>query len=407
MSDATLTLAIDSTNRFVDVDGRMHVRVCNLSKANVCGYLGREIPGWQELGLEAERVYKLYRDPVELAKAAPTVNNIQLLDVHIGVSADDPKKERVAGSTGTDAAFVAPYLQNSLVIWDAGAIAGVETNQKRELSCSYRYRPDMTPGSTSQSETFDGVMRDIAFNHVALVEQGRAGHDVLVADAKLETSPMSKAAQALQDALKGKLASDAQIDFPALAKLAADAEKEDREAKDKKAKDDEREEERKEAEQTEAKDKAARDKAAKDKKAKDDEAEQIANEDRKAKDKKAKDEEEAKERDKEEAEDRAKDAASKAVTAALAARDALDAAKVEVRPYVGEVTTACDSAEAVYKFAFDAMGVDVKGVHASAFGAILRAHPKPGGRPAPRLAADGANDDFNTRFPGAQRFGRA
>ncbi len=42
----------------------------------------------------------------------------------------------------------------------------------------------MTPG-TYAGVRYDGVMRDIAANHVALVRKGRAGPDVVVGDSAL------------------------------------------------------------------------------------------------------------------------------------------------------------------------------------------------------------------------------
>jgi hypothetical protein len=44
----------------------------------------------------------------------------------------------------------------------------------------------MTPGVSPQGEKYDGVMRDIVGNHVALVKEGRAGADVVVGDSKLQ-----------------------------------------------------------------------------------------------------------------------------------------------------------------------------------------------------------------------------
>jgi len=53
----------------------------------------------------------------------------------------------VIGSTGTNAAFEAPYLRNSLVVWARDAIDDIESDVKKELSSAYRYRADMTPGN--------------------------------------------------------------------------------------------------------------------------------------------------------------------------------------------------------------------------------------------------------------------
>lgn len=193
-------LAFDRASaRTIDADGRLHVAVTHISKANVCPYAGKEIPGWQELGLDPERIYNLYRDPEELAKGASTFNNLPVLRRHIAVSADEPQKEDVVGSIGSDVAFNAPYLDASICIWDSEAIAAIESGQLEQLSSAYRYTPVMEAGESPDGEAFDGRMTNIMGNHLALVEVGRAGPDVVVADSnpfatKQETPAMKKTA---------------------------------------------------------------------------------------------------------------------------------------------------------------------------------------------------------------------
>jgi hypothetical protein len=182
IAGSTEGLAFDrSSVRSYDAVGRLHVAKANISKAAVNGYLGREIPEFQSLGLDPDRIYNLYRDPEELAKAAPTFNNVPLLSRHVPVSADKHEPGLVIGSTGTDAEFGDPYLQNSLVVWARDPIDDIEAERKKELSCGYAYRADMTPGNVD-GEAYDGVMRDLIGNHVALVIEGRAGPDVVVGD---------------------------------------------------------------------------------------------------------------------------------------------------------------------------------------------------------------------------------
>jgi hypothetical protein len=171
-----------------DQDGRLRVARVHISKANVGPYKGSEIPGWDpetrthKLGLDPDKLYRLYRDPEELRKGAASSNGVQLLRKHIPVSADDAKQYDVVGSVGTEAAFGPPYLDNSLTVWTKEAIDAINNSEKKQLSMGYHYDPDMTPGRTADGEDFDGVMRNIRVNHVALVEQGRAGPDVVVAD---------------------------------------------------------------------------------------------------------------------------------------------------------------------------------------------------------------------------------
>jgi hypothetical protein len=223
------------TARRYDADGRLHVDASHISKANVCEYLGSEIPDWEQLGLTPDKLYRLYRDPEELAKGAATFNNNPILSRHVPVDVRDHRPELVVGSTGTDALFADGYLDNSLVFWAGEAISDIENDIKKELSSAYRYRADMTPGTSPDGEAFDGVMRDIVGNHVALVKEGRAGPDVIVGDEAITKTTngvvtMSKvrmqslkatiAAGALIPFLKPLLAQDAKIDLgPVFAKV--------------------------------------------------------------------------------------------------------------------------------------------------------------------------------------------
>ena len=73
-----------------------------------------------------------------------------------------------------------------------------------------------------------------------------------------------------------------------------------------------------------------------------------------------------------------------------------------VRPWIGEVQIAMDTADDVYRLALDTMGVPTKSVHPSAFKAMLGLVPKPGdAMPRPmRLAADEASHaSLMDRFP--------
>lgn len=178
------TLAFDrASTRTYDQDGHLHVAHTPISKANVCPYYGREIPDWEGLGLSPDRLYQLLRDPEELEKAAASFAGKPLLNVHRPVTADDHEKEAVAGSI-SNPIWEAPYLKADLSIWDGLAIKAIEAETQKELSSGYRYRADMTPG-TYEGVRYDGVMRDLIGNHVALVREGRCGPDVVVGDAAI------------------------------------------------------------------------------------------------------------------------------------------------------------------------------------------------------------------------------
>ena len=178
-------LALDEGSvRNYDRTGRLHVDLSHLTKANICPYFGKEIPGCEGLGLDPNRIYNLLRDPGELEKAVPTFNGLPFLLRHKPTSADDHPTDLVIGSTGTGAVWNEPYIDNGIVIWPGNAIKDVETAKKKQLSAGYHYKADMTPG-VWKGTPYDGVMRNIVGNHVAMVKDGRAGDDVVVGDEAL------------------------------------------------------------------------------------------------------------------------------------------------------------------------------------------------------------------------------
>lgn len=214
-------IAFDKASaRSYDADGRLHVTSTPISKSNVCPYMGHEIPGYDELGLDPQKIYKLYRDPVELEKGASTFNNLPLLKKHIQVGASDPKKDLVVGSIGSDVKFEPPYLKSSLCIWSDDGIAGVESGDMEQLSAAYRYVPVMESGTSPEGEAYDGRMTDIVGNHLALVTSGRAGSDVVVADENpffnkestvMKTTKLGKALLAVLSTVSPKLAQDSAL----------------------------------------------------------------------------------------------------------------------------------------------------------------------------------------------------
>ncbi|MPV99826.1 DUF2213 domain-containing protein [Bombella apis] len=176
-------LAYDRTGsvRTFDDNGRLRVERTPISKANICEYLGKEIPDNERLGLNPKQMYRLLRDPKELEKAADSFNSLPVLEDHTPTSADAHPRELTVGSTMDNARFEAPYLTVGMVIFDGPAIQRIQSGAQRELSCGYAYEADMTPG-TYEGQPYDGRMVNIRGNHVALVERGRAGSDVLVHD---------------------------------------------------------------------------------------------------------------------------------------------------------------------------------------------------------------------------------
>lgn len=415
-----LRLAFDRTARRIDADGRLHVDRSHISKATVNPYYGKEIPGYEALGLAPDKVYRLLRDPVELERGAETFARLPILSEHVPVTVDAPRPDLVVGAIGSEITFTPPYLDADLCIWDAASIAGIETDKVRELSCAYRYVPVMEPG-TFEGQPYDGRMTEIQGNHLALVEVGRAGSDVVVADRnpftfKESAMKMTKLGKALFAALCAAspvLAADS-----ALPALVGPATRKNFKKEDVKAKllaldaeldpqqldnvidallDVEQEPKAVETPMAAA-DESPADKLRKLLAGKVDEsviAEACALMQPAAAD---------------EFPEKKEDAGMKKeeVTAAMDSmrkelREANDAAR-EVRHIVGDV--AMDSAAEIYGFALDHMKVDRAGVEgAAALRALFKVASAKSSAPAPRIAQDAGG--LVEKFPGAARFRNA
>lgn len=427
--------------RQVDQDGHLHVADSAISKSNVCPYYGREIPDYEKLGLDADKIYKLYRDPKALEAAAASFHGKPLLIKHRAQMASDHDAGTVVGSI-MNPYWEAPYLRAELVVWPGEAIDAIESDRQKELSPGYRYRADMTPG-VIDGVAFDGRMVDILGNHVAMVCEGRTGSDVVVGDSQLlevlnmAKKTLSSKAKFVKGAvfahLLPKLATDANpknlsmaLDTM-LADVASDNWKKKRPefvgniekiikatsgpivVKDAALEDvvklldivDNAGDLTSDSEWTDEHEKQYQDLSARRPK-------QAADADETEEEKKKREaaEAEAKKKEggamdenmvsKEQMAAAVNTAVKTAEDSAITRMRAISTAEDEVRPYVGKVI-AQDSAEAVYKAALDILKVDIAGVPASAYRHILLAQPKPG---TPRIAHDAVvSNDFGKRFP--------
>lgn len=388
MDGITESLAFDRASvRTIDENGRLQISRTNISKANVNAYYGREIPRSEELGLEPNKLYRLWRHPDELRKAAKTFNNIPVLSKHIPDFPTDPPNEFRVGVTHSNAEFDGTYLTVGMSIWDNSAIAGIESGEQRELSASYKYVADMTPGVTPDGEPYDGVMRDIFGNHEALVPDGRAGPDVLVADSlPPELNHMRKhKVAAIRATLKPLLAQDADLEAEVRKALLAldEAEKEDE--KENKTADDEDDE--------------------KDKKKTADDEDDEEDKDKK----KTADDEDDEEDDK--VSKTAMDSAIRLAADSATKKAAENFRKIReaeqvVRPLIGDVV-AMDSAEDVYRTALEQSGVDIAGVHPSAYPAMVKMAISQKEKSRPVIAQDSASvSEFEKAFPTAGKLKR-
>lgn len=371
-------LAFGRSVRRIDADGHLHVERCVISAAVVSPYYGREIPGSEELGLEPDTIYWLYRDADALREAAASMNGKPIIEVHQPISADDHPKEITVGAVN-NVRFDDPDLIGELSIWDGDAIARIEDGSKRCVSSGYAYRVVPEEGEIS-GQKYTLKMVDIRFNHLALVENPRV-QTAIIGDSAITTmendimavrKPMTAAGRVLAALKSGRLGMDASEED--VKKCMDEDETDDDQAED------EEEDDKKE------------DKKAADAKACDEDGKKAEDEDD---DKKAEDEDDEK--------DEKKDDEKKGMDAASVSRIVADAvakerkrnrlaqdAREAVRPIVGEVV-GLDSAGDIYRYALKQAGLACDGVNDAGLKALV-SMAMASRQQKPRVAMDAAPD---------------
>lgn len=171
------------SNRNYDINGWAEIKGNPLSKVGVFPYSGAQIS--EEL--DPDRIYNVYR-PAEELNSPDTINSFKLIpwtDDHTMLGKSDEgltpaELKGVHGVIGEDVYFEDGYLKGNLKIF-SDELADLIESGKKELSIGYRclYEPET---GVYNGVSYDFVQRQIRGNHLALVEEGRSGHDVCVLD---------------------------------------------------------------------------------------------------------------------------------------------------------------------------------------------------------------------------------
>lgn len=359
-------IALDESQRHIDRNGHLIVKESVITKEDVNPYYGRDIPDYEEQGLDPDKIYYLYRPLSEIEKAVDSFKGKQLLLRHVPVNSSDTQKEITVGSIGSDLKIRDGKLYGDMTFWDQEAIDLIEAKKMEQLSAGYGYTFKPESGEFN-GQPYDGVMTDLHGNHVALVKRGRIGNDAIICDEqtvgnttmKFKKGSMPKIMKAIHFAMDEDFSEESVTEV---------AETFDEAREDAVAHDSDRLHEnlRKHFDEdttakimeilggTEAHDEQTQAE-------RDNESEAMRIKEREKR------EAIDRERDKEEAHDNVDpEALKREITEKV---QALFQAKDEVKDVVGHVNG--DSAEEVYKFALDQMGINTKGVHPSAYKAMV------------------------------------
>lgn len=150
-----------------------------ITKAGIFPYLGKQISP----SLEPDKIYQVYRPEEEIKKAADTFKLVPLVDDHtmLGPEFTPAEQKGVHGVLGEDIQERNGTLFADVKIFSEQLKREIQDG-KKELSLGYFCKYDLTPGQYNGMH-YDAVQRDLKGNHIALVDNGRMGHDVRVMDA--------------------------------------------------------------------------------------------------------------------------------------------------------------------------------------------------------------------------------
>jgi len=176
-------VTISGTKR--DQWGRL-VAKARIARDGIYEYHGSEIGG-------EDRIYRILRPSDEVFDRA-SLESFARAPVTIGHPNEPVRGDGAAlrkytvGNVdpvdmGRETLASGDHFTANLVIDAAEAIETIEGGE-RELSAGYMSRLDMTPGTDPKHGPYDGVMRSIVADHVAIVPRGRAGPDARIGDDK-------------------------------------------------------------------------------------------------------------------------------------------------------------------------------------------------------------------------------
>lgn len=167
-------IQVNEDNLNYQDSGFMNV-LANLTRTGIFMY-SRTTP---DGGIETIKQLRL---PEEVEASMETLTGVPVTNTHpeelvsvenaseyvVGMTSERPKMVKLEDDATHD------YVQQKLTIFDQDTIDQVQTGAKRELSLGYTLDLEETSGEWN-GEQYDCIQRNIRYNHLSLVNKGRAG----------------------------------------------------------------------------------------------------------------------------------------------------------------------------------------------------------------------------------------
>jgi len=123
-----------------------------------------------------------YRSPVEVFKpeSVATLNSAPVTREHpaANITVDTYRGNARGNVVEGSITQAPPLLEADLTIQDSELLSDIEARIRVQVSAGYGCVIDYTPGISPEGEPYDQAQTQIEYNHVAIVQKGRAGDNV-------------------------------------------------------------------------------------------------------------------------------------------------------------------------------------------------------------------------------------
>jgi hypothetical protein len=173
-------IVLDSDHLEVDEATGFLKIMANLTRTGIFTYFESKPDGTVRMIRQLREPDEVFSDPTMASLVGlPATNNhpAEMVspenskDFVVGMTSDTPKRILLPVSNGDREE---EYVQQKVSFFDKDTIKEIKDGKKREMSLGYTCFLDETPG-VWQGQRYDCVQREIRYNHLALVERGRAG----------------------------------------------------------------------------------------------------------------------------------------------------------------------------------------------------------------------------------------
>lgn len=179
-----LRLEMDDKAQVRETGDGYLVAMPRVARTGIQLYLGSEV------GVKDKQIVRIYRPEAEVfaQDSLASYAGKPMTDNHPPKMVDASNwKQFSAGQIGNDILRDGEWVRVPMIMMDTGLIAKFKAG-KKQISMGYTCDIDMTAGTTSDGQAYDGIQKNLRMNHGAIVTAARAGNKALFGDSAADAN---------------------------------------------------------------------------------------------------------------------------------------------------------------------------------------------------------------------------